>query len=240
MSRPHHTPKCEEPFGARIGSGAGCAHGSGVLCAPEDVRGLLFGARIEWCADKGPSARGPGYSRAVACIPMALLAITVLGHDRPGIIADVTAALARREVNVEDSAMTLLGGFFAWTLVVGTDAAASDIADDLSFLESDDLVVSVFAVTQQPVSSASAVPFVISVHGADRVGIVSTITAAIAEHGGNVTDLQTRLGGGLFIVVAEADFPPGTDADALRAALKETGATVGVDVSVQLAETDVL
>jgi glycine cleavage system transcriptional repressor len=171
---------------------------------------------------------------------MALLAITVLGHDRPGIIADATAALARREVNVEDSAMTLLGGFFAWTLVVGTPVASDDIAADLAFLESDDLVVTVFPVTQQPVSSASAVPFVISVHGADRVGIVSTMTAAIAERGGNVTDLATRLGGGLFIVIAEADFPPGTDADVLRAGLKEVGATVGVDVSVQPAETDVL
>lgn len=171
---------------------------------------------------------------------MALLAITVLGHDRPGIIADVTAALARREVNVEDSAMTLLGGFFAWTLVVGTDVAAGDIVADLAFLESDDLVVSVFPVTQQPVSSASAVPFVISVHGADRVGIVSTLTAAIAGQGGNITDLQTRLSSALFIVVAEADFPPGTDAQELRAELKRIGATVGVDVSVQLAETDVL
>lgn len=171
---------------------------------------------------------------------MALLAITVLGHDRPGIIADVTAALARREVNVADSAMTLLGGFFAWTLVVGTDVASDEIAGDLAFLESDDLVVSVFPVTQQPVSSASAVPFVISVHGADRVGIVSAITAAIAEQGGNVTDLQTRLSSGLFIVIAEADFAPGTDAQALRSELKRIGATVGVDVSVHLAETDVL
>lgn len=171
---------------------------------------------------------------------MALLAITVLGHDRPGIIADVTAVLARREVNVEDSAMTLLGGFFAWTLVVGTDVVGDDIADDLAFLASDDLVVSVFPVTQQPVSSASAIPFIVSVHGADRVGIVSTITAAIAQRGGNVTDLQTRLGSGLFIVIAEADFPPGTDAQVLRAELKQTGAGVGVDVSVQLAETDVL
>lgn len=171
---------------------------------------------------------------------MALLAITVLGHDRPGIIADVTAALALRDVNVEDSAMTLLGGFFAWTLVVGTDSQPEDVAADLEFLESDDLVVSVFAVTQAPVSSSSAVPFVVSVHGADRVGIVSTLTAAIAAHGGNITDLQTRLAGELFIVIAEADFPAGTEPDALRKILKEAGQSVGVDVSVHRAETDVL
>ena len=54
---------------------------------------------------------------------MALLAITVLGHDRPGIIADVTTALAQRDANVEDSSMTLLRGHFAWTLIVGTEAS---------------------------------------------------------------------------------------------------------------------
>lgn len=171
---------------------------------------------------------------------MALLAITVLGHDRPGIIADVTAALALRDANVEDSAMTLLGGFFAWTLVVSTGDDAAQVGADLTFLESDDLVVNVFPVTQAAVSSASAVPFVISVHGGDRVGIVSSITAAIASFGGNITDLQTRLGAGLYIVVAEADFPPDTDEQVLRTALREVGATVGVDVSVQRAETDVL
>ena len=171
---------------------------------------------------------------------MALLAITVLGHDRPGIIADVTAALALRDANVEDSAMTLLGGFFAWTLVVSTDVEAQQVGSDLAFLESDDLVVSVFPVTQAAASPASAVPFVISVHGGDRVGIVSAMTAAIASFGGNITDLQTRLGGGLYIVVAEADFPPDTDPVALREALRQVGSTVGVDVSVQLAETDVL
>ena len=171
---------------------------------------------------------------------MALLAITVLGHDRPGIIADVTAALALRDANVEDSSMTLLGGFFAWTLVVGSEAHPAAVAADLAFLESDELVVTVFEVAERPASAGSAEPFVISVHGADRVGIVSAITAAIASFDGNITDLQTRLGGGLFVVIAEADFPPGTQEEQLRAALAEVGAQVGVEVRVTPADTDVL
>ena len=38
------------------------------------------------------------------------LAVTVLGHDRPGIIAEVTGALAALGGNLEDSSMTLLRG----------------------------------------------------------------------------------------------------------------------------------
>ena len=137
--------------------------------------------------------------------------------------------------------MTLLRGHFAWTLVVGTDATVEDVATDLAFLEGDDLVVSVLPVTHEHVeSTAQAQSFVISVHGADRVGIVAAITGAIASYGGNITDLQTRLGGGLYVVVAEADFPSFADGERLTAALKAVGETVGVDVTVQPTDTDVL
>ena len=39
---------------------------------------------------------------------MTLHAITVLGHDRPGIIAETTDKLAGLGLNLEDSTMTLL------------------------------------------------------------------------------------------------------------------------------------
>ena len=120
---------------------------------------------------------------------MALLAITVLGHDRPGIIADVTAALAQRDANVEDSSMTLLRGHFAWTLIVGTEASVEQVASDLAFLSS---------------------------------------------------DLQTHLGGGLYVVVAEVDFAEPMDTDVLAGRLRAVGQTVGVDVAVQAADQDVL
>jgi glycine cleavage system transcriptional repressor len=169
-----------------------------------------------------------------------MLAITVLGHDRPGIIADVTAALALREANVEDSSMTLLRGHFAWTLVVETATSAAEVSDDLAFLESDDLVVSVLPVHEESERPSASKPYVVSVHGADRVGIVAAITGAIASLEGNITDLQTRLGGALFVVVAEADFPVGLDDDLIVEALQAVGRRVGVDVSVQAADTDVL
>ena len=48
---------------------------------------------------------------------MTLHAITVLGHDRPGIIAETTDELAGLGLNLEDSTMTLLRGHFAMTLI---------------------------------------------------------------------------------------------------------------------------
>ena len=46
-----------------------------------------------------------------------LHAITVVGRDRPGIIAEATSRLAALGLNLEDSSMTLLRGHFAMTLI---------------------------------------------------------------------------------------------------------------------------
>ena len=52
------------------------------------------------------------------------LAITVIGHDRPGIVADVAEALAGVGANLTDSTMTRLRGHFAMTLICTGPAAA--------------------------------------------------------------------------------------------------------------------
>ena len=52
------------------------------------------------------------------------LAITVIGRDRPGIVADVAEALARLGANLTDSTMTRLRGHFAMTLICAGPAAA--------------------------------------------------------------------------------------------------------------------
>ncbi len=49
---------------------------------------------------------------------MPSLAVTVIGRDRPGIIAEVTGVMAGLGGNLEDSSMTLLRGHFTWTLIV--------------------------------------------------------------------------------------------------------------------------
>jgi ACT domain-containing protein len=44
--------------------------------------------------------------------------ITVLGSDRPGIVAAVTGALAQREANILDISQTILQGIFTMTMLV--------------------------------------------------------------------------------------------------------------------------
>jgi glycine cleavage system transcriptional repressor len=168
-----------------------------------------------------------------------LLAVTVIGVDRPGIIAAVTGALAEVGGNLEDSSMTILGGHFAMSLLVSVDggehavrAALAPVTDTLG------LAAFVGTVTVEPDHAGTGAPYVVSVHGADRPGIVSRLMGVIASYGGNVTDLTTRLAGTLYVVVADVDVPD--DVEALRGALAEAAAELGVEVTVRAADPDLL
>jgi glycine cleavage system transcriptional repressor len=167
------------------------------------------------------------------------LAITVIGPDRTGIVADVAEALAGVGANLSDSTMTRLRGHFAMTLIcTGPDATAVETA--LAPLSADGrLLTTVRVVQPEADTEGSGEPYLVSVHGADRLGIVAAVTRVVAEAGGNITDLTTRLTGPLYVLVAEVDVPSGV-ADGLAARLAEAADRLGVDVTLRRAESEIL
>ncbi|SDU51547.1 glycine cleavage system transcriptional repressor [Jiangella alkaliphila] len=174
--------------------------------------------------------------------PVSLIAVTVIGHDRPGIIADATAGLAGLGLNLEDSTMTLLRGHFAMMLICSGDRSPAEVQQALAGLAADGrLQVSAAAVPDEDgAGSRSLRPYVLTVHGGDRPGIVSAVTGVLAEAGGNITDLTTRLTGDLYVAIAEVDLPADADADAVGGRLRDAGAELGVGVTLRPQETDVL
>lgn len=172
---------------------------------------------------------------------MTQVAVTVIGHDRPGIIAQTTGLLAGLGANLEDSSMTILRGHFAMVLLASVRAAVPAVEEALSPLAADGtLSVSVREVPEEGAEAALGPAYLLSVHGADRPGIVSAVTAQVATVGGNITDLTTRLTGDLYVAVAEVDLPADADADAVGGRLRDAGAELGVGVTLRPQETDVL
>jgi glycine cleavage system transcriptional repressor len=166
---------------------------------------------------------------------MSQLAVTVIGSDRPGIIADVTGALAGVGVNLEDSTMTLLRGHFAMMLVC--TGPADGVQKALEPLGAE-LVITVREVAPEQAHAPVGAPYILSVHGADRPGIVSAITRVVAAVGGNVTDLSTRLSGTLYVLTAEVELPASANLGILRSALEVTADELGVGVTLRPAESD--
>ncbi len=175
--------------------------------------------------------------------PVSLLAVTVFAHDRPGIIAEVTAALRGIGGNLEDSTMTILRGRLAMMLIVSSDASVADVVHVLKPLEASGMSIGVQEVPPEADAEPTGRPYVLSVHGGDRPGIVSSVTGLVAEAGGNITDLTTRLtsadSGGLYVLVAEVDLPESADVALLETRLHEAGKVLGVEVALRPGDTDV-
>jgi glycine cleavage system transcriptional repressor len=171
---------------------------------------------------------------------MTSLAITVVGHDRPGIIAQAAKVLSQCGMNLEDSSMTLLRGHFAMTLICAGEADADQVEAALQPLVKDSLDVTVREVPEEPDLPPLGSTYLVTVHGADRLGIVARLASVIAQAGGNITDLSTRLSGPLYVLLAEVDLPRSADVATLQARLREVSAELGVDTSMRLIENDEL
>jgi len=183
-------------------------------------------------------------------------ALSALGVDQPGIVAAVSGALMELGCNLEDSTMSILQGHFAILLVVSAGPSVT-VAELQAALEPEadlfDLIVSVRAL-HDPVPGAEAggdpqgsqlfEPWTISVHGADRTGIVHGITAALAEAGGNVVDLATHLVGGadapMYVMTLRVTLPGGIEAPAAAARIRAAGDALGVHCTVHPDEADTL
>ena len=168
-------------------------------------------------------------------------AVTVVGRDRPGIVAETTARLAELGLDLEDSTMTLLRGHFALTLVCAGDAGERDIEDALASLTIDrSLTVVVAGVSTEPDLPVSGSPWLLTVHGGDRANIVSAVVAEVAAVQGNITDLTTRLADELHLLVAEIDLPAGVDVTALEAAVDRVATDLGVRATLRRSDVDEL
>ncbi|NLB87827.1 MAG: ACT domain-containing protein [Syntrophomonadaceae bacterium] len=55
--------------------------------------------------------------------------ITVLGHDKVGIIAAISNILAQAQINILDISQTILQGFFTMVMVVDMSASTIDISE---------------------------------------------------------------------------------------------------------------
>lgn len=168
---------------------------------------------------------------------MAELAVTAVGADRPGIVAAVAQVLTERGGNVEDSAMTILGGHFAIVLIVASDDEPSELRDALQAATGE--LGLTFSVSRADGTRGPVEPtHLLSVYGADKPGILSGVTAALAAQDANVTDLETRVLGAdtepVYAMVVEV---VAADGEALAAALEATCEQLGVDHTLRPIET---
>lgn len=163
--------------------------------------------------------------------------ISAIGPDRPGIVAGVARVLLEHGANIADSHMGLLNGRFSMMLVVDLPGELRErrFADDL---EGAARGLGLDAIHAEYVGEAAApdpATHVVTVYGADHPGIVAAVTEALAGSGASVTDLRTRLAGGLYVMTIEV-----SGGESVEDALGGVAAAQDVEVAVRPIDTDVL
>jgi glycine cleavage system transcriptional repressor len=177
---------------------------------------------------------------------MPRFAVSVLGLDRPGIVAAVTRVLADAGCNLEDGPMTLLRGHFAMMLLVsGPDHATQELIETVLDPVGDglDLQLGVRPVTDTVTTAEPAGErYVLSVYGSDRPGLVARVTEVLAARRINIVDLQARVIGEpepVYAMHYELEVPAGA-LDGLDDELRQVERELDVRASLQADEADVL
>jgi len=121
--------------------------------------------------------------------------LTLVGKDRPGIVAHVTSALFEGGANLGEASMMRLGGNFSMMLMVqfagnlhALHELIDGVAESLSLHLHLDRIEGRLHDHRQP-------DVRISVYGADRAGIVAKVTGVLAEAGLHILDLESDVAG---------------------------------------------
>lgn len=121
--------------------------------------------------------------------------LTLVGKDQIGIVATVTTALYQAGCNLGEASMLQLGGNFTIMLMVRHPGSASELLDLLQPVANTlQLHVHVYPI-ETPLQPHQNPEVRISVYGADRPGIVSQVTTALAQAGLNIVGLESDIGG---------------------------------------------
>lgn len=175
-------------------------------------------------------------------------ALSVIGRDRPGIVAAMAGALLEHGANIEDSHCAILRGHFSMTLVLAMEGEVDEAALRRD-LEDTGAELGLEAVSLSPIADAGAEAVepthIVTVYGADHPGIVHALASALGAAEVNITDLNTRLveasdGDDLYAMMLEVALPAGLHPDDLEGLLEVPRSEQGVEVTVRELEQDAL
>ncbi|HSO13158.1 MAG TPA: ACT domain-containing protein [Anaerolineales bacterium] len=170
------------------------------------------------------------------------IVLTLTGHDRVGIVEEITNLLVKHGGNVETSRMARLGGEFAMLALIslkGKDMPALEAGFEklrsegfqVTFLQTED---------DHTKKYAGWLPYQIEVLGADHEGIIYEIAHHLAQRGINIEDMETTTapapmsGTPLFTMNATVLVPPQLPFHAWSDTLEEIGDKLNVTVEVTM------
>jgi glycine cleavage system regulatory protein len=169
--------------------------------------------------------------------------LSTLSPDRVGVVAAVTRFLAEHNANVEAGHATRLAGFYGAQFLVS--AAPGDMEriektyrDTLREFSPALCPALGASVEAREARDEAATPYTLTVLAYDRTGIIAEAAGLLERFGISILTLAAdkvrapETGLPLFVAEMQVRIPPGSDRQALAAALAELEARHGWDVDL--------
>jgi glycine cleavage system transcriptional repressor len=170
-------------------------------------------------------------------------AVSVVGKDRPGIVAGISEVLYRLGFNLADSSCTMLAGEFAMILIVSHPRPFSKIrlfeelkpvCDGMGM----SLAVRTLHADEIIRQETDGELCIISVYGADQPGIVYRVTRELAGRGVNIMDLNTKLIGTteepVYVMMLEVSLPEMETPEGIEKILENLKKELSVEIGVRV------
>jgi glycine cleavage system transcriptional repressor len=172
-------------------------------------------------------------------------ALSAIGKDRPGIVADVAGLIYESGGNLEDSRMTLLGTQFALLILL------SGVGEEFSYRLSTgckklewEKRLTIFLT---PIEDSENIPlskelmgiYELSTTGLDRMGIVYHVSRLLAEQGINILDMHTKAnpspesGSPIFTMKILLQVPLKVSPAEIMGKLNRLGEMLAIDISLK-------
>lgn len=170
-------------------------------------------------------------------------AVSVVGKDRPGIVAGITEGLFRLGCNLADSSCTMLAGEFAMILIVSHQRpfSKSRLFDELKPVCDGmgmSLAVRTLHTDEITRRESDGEICIISVYGADQPGIVYRVTRELAGRSINIMDLNTKLIGTpqepVYVLMLEVALPENETPAGIEQLLENLKKELNVEIGVRV------
>jgi glycine cleavage system regulatory protein len=168
---------------------------------------------------------------------MKAVVITLIGNDRPGIVENISRIIVEFGGEWIESRMANLCGKFTGLLRANLPDGQCEAFTEALKSRVNDLTISIEQVESlQTISDEPS--YRLELLGQDQAGIVHRITAALAENGATVDDMETEVidasmsGEKLFKASIILRLAPGNEVDHLRDVLEQLANELIVDIEL--------
>ncbi len=172
--------------------------------------------------------------------------LTVVGKDHPGIIAGIADTLYEYECNIQELNQTVLSDEFAMILLL-QPTGEIDIQELNESLrgrcEELEVTHTLRKATAAPDFSPSSPKgkIMVTVIGADRIGIVAGVTKVLADRDINIVELNTAPSYMIhdqpqYTMIARVEVDDDVDMPELRSALEDCAQSLSVEINIQSQE----